>query len=161
MKITDSEIIKNGEKGLIEKVTSDLNWQIVEDILRTKYNLQLSGDSIDYKSGDIVVHNNQVAYRLDFDVRVALSVLFNRQGECVDVDVVRTGTEEASSAASDVSGDSGVPAEDVDQKGTTDASDQDLQSQVEAGDTAAASLAAGASPTPAQVADMIASINRD
>ena len=67
MKITDSEIIKNGEKELIDAITADLDWSTIEDIFLKQHNLKIEED-IDYKSGDIVVSNNQVAYKLDFEV---------------------------------------------------------------------------------------------
>ena len=36
----------------------------------------------------MVVHNNQIAYRLDFEVKVTLSVLFDRRGECLEVTAI-------------------------------------------------------------------------
>ncbi|MFP4446385.1 MAG: hypothetical protein ACLFPD_09080 [Desulfosudaceae bacterium] len=85
MKITNADVIKNGEQGLIKQITRDLDWQQVASILAEKYNLQLKDGQAAYRSGDIVVHNNQVAYQLEFDVTVTLSLMFDRQGECFDV----------------------------------------------------------------------------
>jgi len=85
MKITNADVIKNGEQGLIKLITRDLDWQQVASILAEKYNLQLKDEQAAYRSGDIVVHNNQVAYQLEFDVTVTLSLMFDRQGECFDV----------------------------------------------------------------------------
>lgn len=84
MKITDHEIIKNGEKELIDALTGDLDWTTIEQVFRDKFNLGLQED-IEYKQGDIVIYNNQIAYRLDFDVKVSLSVLFDRKGEYLDL----------------------------------------------------------------------------
>ena len=82
MKITDSEIIKNGEKELIDAITADLDWSTIEDIFLKQHNLKIEED-IDYKRGDIVVSNNQVAYKLDFEVKVNFSILLDRNGDYV------------------------------------------------------------------------------
>lgn len=80
MKVTDSDVIKSGEKELIDTITGDLDWGVIEQKFQEKHKLSLR-DDVDYKQGDIVIHNEQVAYKIDFDVRVTLSVVFNRNGE--------------------------------------------------------------------------------
>ncbi len=82
MKITDSEVIKNSEAELIDAITGDLDWQAIETILKEKHKLGLQ-DEVEYREGDLVIHDNQIAYKLDFDVKVTLSVLFDRQGNCL------------------------------------------------------------------------------
>ena len=84
MKITNSEVIKNGEQELIDGITGDLDWGAIEEIFRRDHKLGIEED-VGYKKGDIVVHNNQVAYRLEFDVKVTLSVLLDREGNYVSV----------------------------------------------------------------------------
>ncbi len=85
MKITDEEIIKAGEKELIDTITGDLNWDSIEQIIRKKHHIALE-DDIEYQNGNIIVHNKQIAYKLEFKIRVSLSVVFNREGECIDID---------------------------------------------------------------------------
>ena len=85
MKITDIKIIKDSEKELIDTITGDLNWDSIERIIKEKHHFALQ-DDIEYRNGDIIVHNNEIAYRLNFNIKVALSVVFNRQGECVDIE---------------------------------------------------------------------------
>lgn len=84
MKVTDSDVIQMGEKELIDAITGDLDWETIEKAFKDKYHLGFQED-IEYKNGDIVVHNNQIAYKLNFDVRISLSVLFDRKGECLTV----------------------------------------------------------------------------
>ncbi|MBW2615123.1 MAG: hypothetical protein JRD02_02970 [Deltaproteobacteria bacterium] len=84
MRITDSEVIKSGEKDLIDAITGDLDWGAIEEIFRRDHKLGI-GEDVECKKGDIVVYNNQVAYRLEFDVKVALSVLLDREGNYVSV----------------------------------------------------------------------------
>lgn len=84
MKITDSDNIKSGENEFIDGLIGELDWSVIESLLKEKYNLKLH-DDVEYKNGDIVVHGNKVAYKLDFDVRVTLSLLLGRDGECFEV----------------------------------------------------------------------------
>ena len=86
MKITDSDIIKNGEQELIDAITADLDWGTIEEVFLKEHNLGIDED-IEYKSGDIVAVNNQIAYKLEFEVKVNLSVLINRNGEYLSVDI--------------------------------------------------------------------------
>ncbi|MDY7036292.1 MAG: hypothetical protein SV375_09060 [Thermodesulfobacteriota bacterium] len=79
MKITNSEVIRSGEQELIDAISGDLDWGIIEEIFRDEHKLGI-GEDVEYKRGDIVVHNNQVAYRLEFDVKVTVSVLLDREG---------------------------------------------------------------------------------
>jgi hypothetical protein len=86
MKITNAEVIKSGEKDLIDSITADLDWRAIEDIFLTEHNLGIDED-IEYKRGDIISYENQVAYKLEFTVKVNLSVLINRDGEYLSVDI--------------------------------------------------------------------------
>ncbi len=84
MKIAEADVIKNGEQELIDAITGDLDWSTIERLLLEKHKFKLQ-DEVEYRNGDIVVHENAIAYRLDFDVKVSLSVLFNRNGDCLDL----------------------------------------------------------------------------
>ena len=86
MKITDSDIIKTGEQELIDAITADLDWGAIEEVFMKEHNLSIEED-IEYKSGDIVAVDNQIAYKLEFEVKVNLSVLINREGEYLSVTV--------------------------------------------------------------------------
>lgn len=79
MKITNLESIKNGERDLINAITGDLDRGNIEEIFKDKFNLGMR-DHLEYKQGDIVIHDNQIAYKLDFEVKVAVSVLCDRSG---------------------------------------------------------------------------------
>ena len=82
MKVTNDEIIRNGEQELIDAINGDLDWDAMEEIFEKEHNLGI-GEDVQYKKGDIVVHDNQVAYRLEFDVKVNLSILVNREGDYI------------------------------------------------------------------------------
>jgi len=84
VKITESEIIKSSEQDLIDAITGDLDWGAIESIFKDKHQLKIQ-DDVEYSKGDLVVHENQIAYKLDFDVKVTLSVLFDRNGNYISL----------------------------------------------------------------------------
>ena len=79
MKITDADIIKTGERELIDTIIGDLDWNAIDKIFRERHQLKIQ-DDVEYRQGDIVVHNDEVAYKLDFDVKLTLSILLDRSG---------------------------------------------------------------------------------
>jgi len=84
MKITNSEVIKGGERELMDVITADLDWSAIEGIFREQNRLEI-GEDVEYRHGDIVVHDNQIVYELEFEVKVAFSILLDRDGNCISV----------------------------------------------------------------------------
>ncbi len=79
MKITDPEIIRTGERDLIDAVKEDLDWQAIGEIIKAKIDLS----SVDSTGGEIIVHDNQVAFRVDLVVKMDLSLMFDRDGNLI------------------------------------------------------------------------------
>lgn len=84
MKLTDSQVIANREQELFDSIIADLDWAAIEEIFKRQHNLEIQ-EEVEYKKGDIVSHDSAVAYRLDFEVKVNLSVLIDRQGNFLSV----------------------------------------------------------------------------
>ncbi|MBF0376558.1 MAG: hypothetical protein HQK72_03645 [Desulfamplus sp.] len=84
MKITNPETIQSSEKEFIDFINAELDWGSIEKMILKKHNLQLQ-DEVVYKQGDIMVYDNQIAYKFDFDIKVSLSLIFNRQGDCLNI----------------------------------------------------------------------------
>jgi len=84
MQITNHEVIQSGEQELIDAITADLDWGTIEEIFSQAHQLKIE-DNVEYKNGDIVVYNGQVAYKLEFDVNIVLAVLLDREGNYVSV----------------------------------------------------------------------------
>lgn len=80
MKITDPQVIKQGEQDLIASVQEDLDLDAVREILKER----MSVAALSSKGGQIVVHNNQIAFRLDFEINLSGSLLFDRDGTFID-----------------------------------------------------------------------------
>ena len=88
MKLTTPESIQENEKEFIDTINAELDWDAIEQLLLDKYGLNLQ-DEVDYQNGDLVVHGDQIAYKFDFEIKVPLSVIFNRQGECIELSTSR------------------------------------------------------------------------
>lgn len=87
MKITDPQVIKNGENDLIASVQKNLDQEIIKKIIAD----QMARAALVSKGGQIVVHDNQVAFRMDFDLQLSGSLLFDRQGNYIsDVPALQT-----------------------------------------------------------------------
>ena len=84
MQITNHDVIKSGEQELIDAITADLDWGTIEEVFSQAHQLKIE-DNVEYKNGDIVVYNGQVAYKLEFDVNIVLSVLLDRKGNYLSV----------------------------------------------------------------------------
>jgi len=87
MKLTNPETIQESEKKFIDTINAQLDWKAIKKILLKKYNFKLQ-EEVDYKNGDLVVYNDEIAYKFDFEIKVPLSVIFNRQGECFEISTV-------------------------------------------------------------------------
>ena len=79
MKITDPDVIKSGEKDLIDAVKDDLDLDTIKDIMQNRMNAK----ALVSKGGEIVVHNNAIAFRLDFNLEISGSLMFDRQGNYI------------------------------------------------------------------------------
>ena len=84
MKIINPDSIHNSEENFIDTINAELDWEIIEKMLFEKHKFTMQ-DEVDYKKGDIVVYKNQIAYRYDFDIKVALSIIFGRDGKCLEI----------------------------------------------------------------------------
>ncbi len=82
MKLTHPDSIRESEKEFIDTINAELDWEAIEDLIQKRHNFILQ-DEVDYKHGDITVHNNQIAYRFEFEVKVPISLICDRHGECL------------------------------------------------------------------------------
>jgi hypothetical protein len=88
MKLTSQENIAQSEKEFIDTINAELDWEAIEKLLLEKHKFTLQ-EEIDYKNGNLIVYNDNIAYKFDFEIRVPLSVIFNREGECLEISTLR------------------------------------------------------------------------
>jgi hypothetical protein len=79
VRITDPEIIRKREQELFEAISENLDWEALSKVFRMRHRLG-SITGMASRQGDFVARDGTVAYRLDFDVRAVLSVVFDRSG---------------------------------------------------------------------------------
>lgn len=122
MKITDPDVIKSGEKDLIEAVKEDIDWESVKDVIKE----QMEITSFSAEGGGILVHNNQIAFKIDFNLSFTGSLMFDREGNYISSDTqaaepADTGEAESEDAAAE------APAEqDTDPSGDAPADESDM-----------------------------------
>jgi hypothetical protein len=86
--LTNPESIQGSEKEFIDTINAELDWDVIEQMLLDKHNFEVQGD-IEYKDGNLIVYKNEIAYKFDFQIKVPLSVIFNRSGECLSMSTTR------------------------------------------------------------------------
>jgi len=84
MKVANQETIQEGEREFIDTINAELNWESIEQLLYEKFRLALR-DEVEYRSGGLMVYKDDVAYKFTFDVKVPISIVFDSQGECLDL----------------------------------------------------------------------------
>ena len=142
MKLTNPETIQESEKEFIDAINAELDWDSIEKLLLEKHKFAIQ-DEVDYKEGNLIVHDNQIAYKFDFEIKVPLSVIFNRQGECLEISTQR---------------------EDVEEGETNSFEEEDIEDIIEENDVAGPPVIPPASDKVGQmasdIADMIFEINQ-
>jgi len=84
LKLTNPESIQESEKEFIDTINAELDWDAIEQMLLEKHGFAVQEEVL-YKDGNLVVHGDQIAYKFDFEIKVPLSVIFNRDGECLEI----------------------------------------------------------------------------
>ena len=92
MKLTSQENIAQSEKEFIDTINAELDLEAIEKLLLEKHKFTLQ-EEIDYKEGNLIVYNDNIAYKFDFEIRAPLSVIFNREGECLEISTIRDNFE--------------------------------------------------------------------
>jgi hypothetical protein len=82
MQLVESKVISKEEKILFHSMNAVLEPETVKKIFWEKYKLDLL-QKTDFNEGDIVIYDNQVAFRLAFDAHVAFSILIDRSGKYI------------------------------------------------------------------------------
>jgi hypothetical protein len=92
MKVANSEVIREGEKALVEAIASNFDPDMIQEIFKKVHNLDV-GEDIKCKDASIGIHGDEVAYSMDFEVLVNLSVSLDRSGNFISVSSSGAGPE--------------------------------------------------------------------
>ena len=154
MKLTNPESIQESEKEFIDTINAELDWDAIEQMLLDKHGFVVQED-VDYKDGNLIVHNNEIAYKFEFEIKVPLSVIFNRNGECLEISTQRDET---------------APEDEMDLPHETEEDGEEIltvEEQAALGDTPETESDAAKSPSgrvgemASEIADMISEINKE
>jgi len=84
MKVANSEVIRKGEKALADAIASNFDPGKIQEIFKKVHNLDV-GEDIKCKNASIGIHGDEVAYSMNFEVLVNLSVFLDRSGNFISV----------------------------------------------------------------------------
>ena len=101
MKLTNPESIQESEKEFIDTINAELDWDAIEQMLLDKHGFEVQ-DDIEYKDGNLIVYNDEIAYKFDFEIKVPLSVIFNRSGECMNLSTTKEDSRDSDSQNPDL-----------------------------------------------------------
>jgi uncharacterized protein YjbI with pentapeptide repeats len=79
----DNHILEQAKSEFIEKIITAVNQEQIKDVVVEKYGIK-SINSINIKNGDIISHNSQIAYRLEFETTILLSCILDSDGNLLD-----------------------------------------------------------------------------
>lgn len=123
MKIANPEIIRKGEQELIKAIASNLDWEVIKEIFRKEHNLELE-EAVKYKDAKINIYDNRIAFSLDFDVKVKLSVQLDREGNYISVESHGI-VDKSSKGEDEYPGGEGLP--EVDLAGSMDVDSEEWE----------------------------------
>ena len=84
MNVANPEVIRKGEKALADAIASNFDPGMIQEIFKKVHNLDV-GEDIKCKNASMGVHGDAVAYLIDFEVLVNLSVSLDRSGNFISV----------------------------------------------------------------------------
>ena len=101
------DALRMGERDLMDIVTASLDWDVIEKLLEEKYGFSLD-DDIEFKDGKLTVKGDRIAYQMDFQARITLSLMIGRDGRCVDVLAGMASSEEPAEETTPTGMDAGL-----------------------------------------------------
>ncbi len=84
MRVANPEAIRKGEKALAEAIASNFDRNVIQKIFKRVHNLDV-GEDILCKNASMGVHGEKVAYSMNFEVLVNLSVFLDRSGNFISI----------------------------------------------------------------------------
>lgn len=78
-KAINPDMIDEAVIDMVEKLKSKIQLDLVKSICKRKHGIE-NIDKIDFENGDLVTHNDRVAFKLDFKISHKVSLLIDRKG---------------------------------------------------------------------------------
>lgn len=74
-----TQTVEEAKREVINQLKSKINQACLEAVCREQYGIETIA-GYECKNGDIVIDNDHVAFKLDFEVRFPVSILINNDG---------------------------------------------------------------------------------
>lgn len=97
---TNHDTFADAKQELFEKIKAHIDMNRIRKICADLYGIT-QVDALEYQSGDLVVHNGQVTYKLDFKVSLVLPLLIDEKGDFIGVQSLQTPQAETPEARVD------------------------------------------------------------
>ncbi|MGD9079293.1 MAG: pentapeptide repeat-containing protein [Desulfobacterales bacterium] len=78
-KAINPDMIDEAVIGMVEKLKPNIQLDLVKSICKHKHGIEKI-DKIDFENGDLVTHNDRVAFKLDFKISHKVSLFIDRKG---------------------------------------------------------------------------------
>jgi hypothetical protein len=144
MRVANPEAIRRGEKALAEAIASNFDSNVIQKIFKRVHNLDV-GEDIKCKNASMGVHGEKVAYSMNFEVLVNLSVFLDRSGNFISITSSGVAPESSPMTEKPVVETSEKPVVETSEKPVVETSEKPV---VETSEKPHAGEMAGAEPPP-------------
>lgn len=79
MKITDPRVMQSGEKAFFNAVKDHLDWNAIRQVVTKK----MKQCSIESKGGELIFHENKVAFKINLHCAMDVSITVDRNGNLI------------------------------------------------------------------------------
>ncbi|OQX25876.1 MAG: hypothetical protein BWK80_13265 [Desulfobacteraceae bacterium IS3] len=100
-RVADSGLIGKAKEELLTKIKTALDLKEIKKILEDHHNLEIT-DDLEVQSGEIIIHNNRIGYRMEFEVLLSLSVLLDEDGNYIPEETPEENIDQLGSQAEDI-----------------------------------------------------------
>lgn len=92
MKLTDPNAIKTGEQKLIDLIVEKMNWKAVREAVQRHFSIEVLKD-IAVDDGEMVIINNEIAYRINLGPQTGVAVIIDRTGKLLEISAAHSPDE--------------------------------------------------------------------
>lgn len=79
----DESVVNRAKRELFESIVSNVDLDEIKAICKEQHGIG-NIDAIDFKNGDLVICENNIAYEINFKMSFALSILIDSAGNYID-----------------------------------------------------------------------------
>ena len=84
-KVASSKALEKAKEEMVKSVREALDMNEIKHILEDQHNLEIS-DDLQASGGEMIIRNNQLAYKMEFEVLLSFSVLLDTDGNYVPLE---------------------------------------------------------------------------